>query len=395
MRRPPRALVLALVALAVATGSAGAGTLQRPPGSPDLAAMALAVSDLPAGTRIESQRYYRDPDYAASYEREFELRSELGRSIALYLLENLDVARTVGEARSDFELLARLFRGKQGRAILRATLAEGGIDPKSVAFGKFRRVALGDGGFLVPMRLTAEGIPFELAFVVFRVDRVLGTVMPLGLNIYAQDAIRISRIAATKTKAGLVPQSKAAPTVSGTLALGQPLTASQGIWTGDQLAFTYQWERCDASGAGCAAVPGATSSTYSAATGDLASTLQVRVTAQNRLGTVSTASAPTAIVSGPAGSPMSAALPLVSGSSQVGATLTASEGTWTGAPTALAYQWRRCDAAGGACVDIAGATSSTYVVSSADSRGTLRVLVVASNAAGPGGAISAATAAVP
>jgi len=70
-------------------------------------------------------------------------------------------------------------------------------------------------------------------------------------------------------------------------------------------------------------------------------------------------------------------------------------GVWAGDPTGFAYQWRRFDASGGASIDIVGATGGTYVVSSADSRSTLRVLVVATNAAGSGGAISAPTAAVP
>ena len=53
------------------------------------------------------------------------------------------------------------------------------------------------------------------------------------------------------------------------------------------------------------------------------------------------------------------------------------------------------DASGGACVDIAGATASTYTAATTDSRSTLRVLVVATSAAGAGGAISAATPVIP
>ena len=51
-------------------------------------------------------------------------------------------------------------------------------------------------------------------------------------------------------------------------------------------------------------------------------------------------------------------------------------------------------AAGTTCVDIAGATGSSYVLTPAEAGATIRVLVVAANAIGPGGAITPQTAAV-
>src|SRR5206468_4070067 len=55
---------------------------------------------------------------------------------------------------------------------------------------------------------------------------------------------------------------------------------------------------------------------------------------------------------------------------------------------------RRCDGAGGKCVDIAGATGSSYLVTSADVGSTLRLLVTASNAQGSAQAESAQSAVV-
>ena len=34
-------------------------------------------------------------------------------------------------------------------------------------------------------------------------------------------------------------------------------------------------------------------------------------------------------------------------------------GSWTNGPTTLSYQWQRCNATGGECAEITGATSST------------------------------------
>jgi hypothetical protein len=393
-------LLVALIAVGVlATGAIGATVASRPAGSPDLAAMTLAVSDLPKGTRIEGQRYYRDPDFVAGYEREFAVRGgRLGRSRLLYLYESLDVERTPDDARFTFTLAAALLRGKQGAQFITAGLVEGGIDPSSVVVGKIRHPAIGHGAIVIPVRLKESGISFQAGFVLLRFDRVLGALALVsfpGAKVYAADTDRITRVAVTRIRAGLVPASTLAPAISGVLQPGQVLTATGGTWTGDQLTFAYQWERCDAAGAGCVALTGATAATYTVATGDLASTLHVSVTGRNRLGSVAASSTATAVVAGPPGAPTSSAAPVVSGTPQAGATLTVDTGVWAGEPTGFAYQWRRCDASGGACLDIAGATATTYLVSSADSRSTLRVLVVATNAAGSGGAISAPTASVP
>ena len=86
------------------------------------------------------------------------------------------------------------------------------------------------------------------------------------------------------------------------------------------------------------------------------------------------------MVTGGAVPPTNASPPSIAGVAQLGATLTADEGTWSGtAPFTFSYQWRRCNAAGAACVDIVGATSKTYVVVAADVDSRLRVAVTASN----------------
>jgi hypothetical protein len=72
--------------------------------------------------------------------------------------------------------------------------------------------------------------------------------------------------------------------------------------------------------------------------------------------------------------------------------MSAAPGTWTGTqPLSFAYQWQRCDASGGACQRLTGATGSTYVVQDADVGATLDVTVTAGNAAGSATVTSAAT----
>ena len=70
----------------------------------------------------------------------------------------------------------------------------------------------------------------------------------------------------------------------------------------------------------------------------------------------------------------------------VGDKLSVSNGTWTGSPTKYTYQWDRCDPTGDRqnCVPIAGATSQSYTVASADINHTLHANVFATNADGAG-----------
>jgi endoglucanase len=90
--------------------------------------------------------------------------------------------------------------------------------------------------------------------------------------------------------------------------------------------------------------------------------------------------------------PANTALPTVSGIAQVGQTLTATSGSWSGTtPMTYAYQWRRCDSAGANCANISGATATTYTLAAADQGMTVRMRVTASNSAGSASANSAAT----
>ena len=94
--------------------------------------------------------------------------------------------------------------------------------------------------------------------------------------------------------------------------------------------------------------------------------------------------------------PTNTAEPRITGSAAAGQTLSASQGTWTGSPTSFAYQWVRCPSNGGLptganCAVIGGATTSQYVVATADVGFRLRVRVTAANADGSATVASNAT----
>lgn len=89
--------------------------------------------------------------------------------------------------------------------------------------------------------------------------------------------------------------------------------------------------------------------------------------------------------------PTNSALPAISGTARDGESLSSTTGTWSGLGNSYSRQWRRCDAAGNACVNIAAATQPSYVLSYEDVGRTIRVRVVASNALGSDEATSSQT----
>ncbi|HXY81328.1 MAG TPA: GH25 family lysozyme [Gaiellaceae bacterium] len=196
-----------------------------------------------------------------------------------------------------------------------------------------------------------------------------------------------------------VPVVSTAPAVVGTAQAGAKLAGIPGVWSGGKpVTFTYQWQSCDAAGLTCAPIPGATLETYTPTATDVGHALVLTVTAASNEGPAVASSPPTLAIA-PAGSSASArpavtVAPLVTGTTQVGQTLTASPGTWTGSPTSFAYTWRRCDATGANCASIAGATASTYTLTPGDIGTTVSLVVTATGAGGAGIATAPTTAVI-
>ena len=179
------------------------------------------------------------------------------------------------------------------------------------------------------------------------------------------------------------PANTAPPTVSGAPQEGQPLNGHRGQWSNSPKDFDYRWLRCDRSGGSCAAIGGATGSTYSLTHADVGTTLRFRVTATNEHGATSATSVPTAVIVAAAPNrPVNTAPPTISGTPRQGSTLSGGRGEWGNGPTRFDYAWLRCDRAGGSCAAIAGATAPAYTLGSADVGNTLRLRVQASNAGG-------------
>lgn len=189
------------------------------------------------------------------------------------------------------------------------------------------------------------------------------------------------------------PQNTALPGIGGAVTQGQTLTASTGSWSGYPApSFSFAWQQCDQNGQNCAPISGATNSTYTPQPGDTGLTLAVTVTALNSVGSASQTSSPTGRVSA---APTYSAVPTLSGTAQLGQTLAATPGTWSGYPQpGLTYTWQRCNQSGQSCAQITGAMSPTYVLTPADVGSTVLATVTGTNVAGQSSASSAPSAIV-
>jgi len=220
--------------------------------------------------------------------------------------------------------------------------------------------------------------------------------MRLMRTIAALGGAALAALAVTSASLGVAsaaPSNTSLPSISGSARDGSILTASNGSWSGSPTSFAYQWLRCDSAGGNCSPIGGANSRMYTLQTADVGSRIRVQVTATNKDGSGQATSRPTDVVKATGSAPKNTSPPSISGNPQEGSTLTVNPGGWSGTPTPhFAYQWQRCIGTGGGCADIAGATATTYVATSADVAHTLRVNVTASNSNGSSVATSAETA---
>jgi hypothetical protein len=173
------------------------------------------------------------------------------------------------------------------------------------------------------------------------------------------------------------PSSTAAPSISGTAQSGTTLSADAGSWSGTApISYAYAWQRCDAHGANCSDIAGATAPTRTAVGADLGNTLRIAVTATNHAGSATATSVATAVVTT---TPQVAETPTVPTTVRQGQNIKVSPTIFTGTqPMAVRTQWQRC---ADSCVNV-GADSTSYRVAAADVGFRLQVVVTATNSAG-------------
>ncbi|MDY0912829.1 hypothetical protein [Rathayibacter festucae] len=223
--------------------------------------------------------------------------------------------------------------------------------------------------------------PVTLAYQWQRNGTAISGATATTYTLVAADAGAAITVAVTGTKSGYTAVTKTSaavtakaalqtlmptPTITGTTKVGSTLTANPGTWDSGT-TLTYQWKKNNG-----VYISGATAKTYVLKASDAGATVTVSVTAtKTGYSPATKTSATTAVVTGGV---LTGATPTITGTAKVGQTLTAVPGTWSPAPVALSYQWKR----GGTA--ISGATSATYKAVSADAGKAITVTVTGTKA---------------
>lgn len=176
-------------------------------------------------------------------------------------------------------------------------------------------------------------------------------------------------VSAVSEATSKVPKAKkltATPTpkISGTAKVGKTLTAKVGTWKPKTVTLAYQWYRSGK------AIPGATKRTYKLTPADKGTRVTAKVTG-SKVGYAPKTKTSKATRKVAAGT-LTSVKPKISGTRQVGRTLTVKTGTWKPSPVTLTYQWYR------GTKKIKGATAPSYTLTAADKGKTIKVKVTGS-----------------
>jgi hypothetical protein len=187
---------------------------------------------------------------------------------------------------------------------------------------------------------------------------------------------------ATSAVLPAVPVNSVLPVVSGTAQVGQVLSATNGTWTNSPTSYTYQWF------SNGVPIAGQIANVFTPTSAQVGEVITIEVTASNSGGNSSPAASVATSAVLPA-VPVNSVVPAITGTAQVGETLSGSNGTWSGSPTGYTYRWL----ANG--VAIGGATANTFLLAAAQVGAVITFEVTASNASGNSApATSVATGAV-
>ena len=295
------AALLAAVGMAAVTIAAADGASY--PGMPASSAMALTAADVP-GAKIAVQGSFAtgDPDVANAYSRSFLFTSPYGVSKYVSLREMVLVTTSVDNAATEYRIAGHLFSSRAyQRSIANAFIASLKLSKgvASVTTIKPRALGFGDSALEAGSIVHGKnGASINVSLSLYRVGKVvvLNIAMGEGSRISPVDARAFGTHGLAHIDAALIPILVSPATGTGTAQQGQTLSAGNGTWGDEPDSYAYQWQHCDAAGANCTDVAGATTSSYAVTAADVGFTLHAEVTATNRFGSVTSVSAATAAV---------------------------------------------------------------------------------------------------
>jgi hypothetical protein len=196
-------------------------------------------------------------------------------------------------------------------------------------------------------------------------------------------AVSNTRVALAASSA---PTNVTPPVVSGVATVGATWSVDTGTWSGSPApTILVYWLRCThpitpgstTVPVGCAAIPGARASSYTATVADVGDYITAQVAANGPTSFALAVAVESVAIraQSPATAPANVVAPTVRGAAPIGSTWTVRTGIWTGAPVpAVAVFWLRCTrpmttaftTVPAGCSAIAGANSLNYRSTAAD-----------------------------
>jgi hypothetical protein len=265
--------------------------------TPSAATMTLQAGDI-AGAKTTHSGSVDEKGYLTAYDRELVLTRPFGAGKIAFVENEVAVAQSATQPSKDLAETKKELRSKAGRASLVAEVAKTfKVKKTSVAVGALRGVPGFDDSVELPISVkTKQGNRVYWNTALLRLDRVLVLLIEVGTRPIARgDTANLGTFVGGHIKTALTPVNVSLPTIAGTPQQGQTLTAAPGTWSVDDVTIAYQWQHCDAAGANCTDVTGATQSTYAVTAADVGFTIRVNVTATDRFGAPVASSAPTAV----------------------------------------------------------------------------------------------------
>ncbi len=163
-----------------------------------------------------------------------------------------------------------------------------GFPATSARILRHRRLKAGDGAAEIVAQLSVGNAKVFLSeLFVSEGPAVESLTLTAVSPITPGEMTHLAKLIADRVRAAAQPppDNTASPSIRGTIQLGQILTATPGRWSGKEIAFAFQWLRCDQTGARCVSIPDATNSIYTVSSSDEGSTLVVAVQATDAAGT--------------------------------------------------------------------------------------------------------------
>ncbi len=305
-------LVIAGTLFGVACAGAGAARVVATEGSaqnpPVATRMVLSASNFPAGATVLGQTaspasFLSRVSHSSAYTRSF-TGITIGRTELVSLVSSAVNANATADATKFMSTLVASVHSKaQLKAVtdeLTKSLVTGKTEITKAGLVRARVLKVGTKAVEYVLYLDTAKTSLEVGelFVQDRTGLAVVVYVSGQPGVTAAEDVQLARTMKADADAALAPSPAniTVPAITGTLQLGQILTASAGAWTATAPTFQYQWLTCSATGTTCSPIAGATSATYTVSVANEGLTIAVSVTATSVSGGATATSPPTQVV---------------------------------------------------------------------------------------------------